>query len=79
MARIHYKVVQHDGGWAYTAGGVFSEPFATHDQALAAARRVVREQRTPDDTHDIEYQDADGVWRTETARGDDRPEVDVTG
>ena len=47
--------------------------------SLAAARRVVREQRTPDDTHDIEYQDADGVWRTETARGDDRPEVDVTG
>jgi glycine/D-amino acid oxidase-like deaminating enzyme len=79
MARIHYKVVQHDGGWAYTSDGVFSEPYATHDQALAAARRVVAEQRQPDNTHDIEYQGADGVWHTESARGDDRPEVDVTG
>ena len=39
MARIHYKVVQHDGGWAYTADGVFSEPFATHDQALVDRMR----------------------------------------
>jgi hypothetical protein len=79
MARIHYKIVQHDGGWAYTLDHVFSEPFATHAQAMAAVRRVIAEQSSPDNTHDIEYQDADGVWRTESARGDDRPEVDVTG
>ena len=31
MSKIHYKIVQHDGGWAYKLGDVFSEPFATHD------------------------------------------------
>src|ERR1700712_3963348 len=67
MVRIHYKIVQHDGGWAYKLDDVFSEPFATHDQALAAARRVAVEQSVPDDTHEIQYQDADGVWHTEIA------------
>ncbi len=79
MAHIHYKIVQHDGGWAYTLDGVFSEPYATHNDALAAARRVIAEQRVPDDTHEIQYQDANGAWHTEVARGDDRPEADVTG
>jgi hypothetical protein len=79
MVRIHYKIVQHDGGWAYKLDDVFSEPFATHDQALVAARRVAVEQSIPDDTHEIQYQDADGVWHTEIARSDDRPEADVTG
>jgi len=27
MAKIHYRVVEHDGGWAYTLDGVFSEAF----------------------------------------------------
>jgi hypothetical protein len=79
MAKIHYKIVQHDGGWAYKLNDVFSEPFATHDAAFAAAKRVVTEQHIPGDTTHIEYQDADGVWRTELAEGDDRPEGDVSG
>ncbi len=36
MSHVIYKVVQHDGGWAYTVDGVFSEPFPTHAAALAA-------------------------------------------
>ena len=40
MAHVTYKIVQHDGGWAYKAGDVFSEPFPTHEEALAAARRA---------------------------------------
>src|SRR5262245_54791403 len=47
MSHITYRVVQHDNGWAYTADGVFSEPFPTHAAALAAARRVAAEQRVP--------------------------------
>jgi hypothetical protein len=31
----------------------------------------------PGSTEVIEYEDADGKWHTETARGSDRPETDV--
>src|ERR1700716_876044 len=47
MSHVTYKVVEHDGGWAYTVSGVFSEPFPTHAMALAAARRAAAEQRVP--------------------------------
>jgi len=77
MAHFHYKVVRHDGGWAYTLDGVFSEPFRSHDAALAAARRVVREQHTPGESTTIEYQGQDGRWRQERAEAGDRPDVDV--
>jgi hypothetical protein len=77
MLKIHYKVVQHDGGWAYTLNGVFSEPYADKAAALAAARRVAAEQRIPGDTTQIEFQDDAGVWHTEMSEGGDRPEADV--
>jgi len=77
MIRIHYRIVQHDGGWAYKLGDVFSEPFRTHDAAVAAARRVAAEQHVPGETAYIEYQDASGKWHTETSEGTDRPDVDV--
>ena len=77
MSHITYKVVRHDEGWAYTADGVFSEPFPTHAEALAAARRAAAEQRVPGRTETIEYEDEKGRWHTETARGRDRPETDV--
>jgi hypothetical protein len=77
MSHVTYKIVQHDGGWAYTVNGVFSEAFASHAAALAAARRAAAEQRTPGRTEVIEYETADGAWRTETAEGSDRPETDV--
>ncbi len=47
MSHVTYKIVEHDGGWAYTVSGVFSEAFATHAAALAAARRAAAEQRVP--------------------------------
>ncbi len=77
MAKIHYRVVQHDGGWAYTLDGVFSEPFATKAAALNAARRVAREQHIPGDLTQIEYEDAAGVWHTELSEPDDRPDAYV--
>jgi len=66
MSHITYKVVQHDGGWAYTVNGVFSEPFASHAAALAAAKRAAAEQRVPGRTEAIEYE-------TPTANGTPRP------
>jgi hypothetical protein len=77
MSHVTYKIVRHDEGWAYTVGGVFSEPFPTHAAALAAARRAATEQRIPGQTETIEYETADGKWHKETASGRDRPETDV--
>ena len=77
MSHVTYKIVQHDGGWAYTVDGVFSEPFPNHAIALAAARRAAAEQRVPGRTEAIEYETSDGKWHTETAAGGDRPDTDV--
>ena len=75
--RIEYHIVEHDGGWAYKFGDVFSEAFRTHDQALHAARRAAAEQAVPGQTEVIEYEDRDGRWHVETSPGSDRPEVAV--
>ena len=77
MSHVTYKVVQHDGGWAYTSDGVYSETYPSHAQALAAARLVAQEQRAPGRTEVIEYEDENGKWHTETASGSDRPETEV--
>ncbi len=78
MPKLHYRVVEHDGGWAYRLDNVFSEPFPDRAAALAAARRVAAEQRVPGETAQIEYQDQAGNWHAELSEGDDRPEADVT-
>jgi hypothetical protein len=77
MVHVHYRVVQHDGGWAYTLDGAFSEPYRTKAHALRAAHRAAAEQHVPGDTLTIQYQDAAGEWHTELSRGGDRPEADV--
>jgi hypothetical protein len=77
MGKIHYKVVQHDGGWAYNLDAVFSEPFASKGLATRAAQRVAAEQHVPGDTTIIEYEDDAGHWRQEISQGDDRPDADV--
>ena len=79
MAHVVYRIVEHDGGWAYKAGETFSETFSPHDAAKAAAVRAAREQRVPDQTAAIEYETADGRWITESADGHDRPETEVEG
>jgi hypothetical protein len=77
MTKVVYQIVEHDGGWAYKVGDVFSETFATHAAALAAAKLAAAEQRTPGETEVIQYEDENGNWREETARSDDRPETDI--
>jgi hypothetical protein len=77
MSEERYRIIEHDGGWAYTAMGVYSETFRTHGEALAAARRAAAEQVVPDQMRMIEYQDEAGAWRVEVARGDDRPVTEV--
>ena len=77
MAQVTYHVVEHDGGWAYKVGDVFSETFRTRDDAHAAAATAAAEQQRAGEDEPIEYQDADGKWKVEAAKGEDRPSVDV--
>ena len=77
MSLIHYRVVEHDGGWAYTLKNVFSEPFRSRKEALKAAHLAAREQRVPGETTQIEYQDESGIWHSELSEGADRPQADV--
>ena len=77
MTHVTYNIVEHDGGWAYKLGDVFSETFRTRDAAVRAAHRVAAEQQISGQTQAIQYEDEDGNWHQELARGDDRPEVDV--
>ena len=79
MTEVHYHIVEHDGGWAYKVGDVFSETFPGHDDAKDAAERAAAEQQRAGESEAIEYQDADGEWKVEDARGDDRPSADVEG
>jgi len=77
MSKIVYQIVEHDGGWAYKVGGVFSEPFSSHEAALAAAQRAAGEQKVPGATETIEYEDDKGIWHLEVDPGDDRPVTEV--
>jgi hypothetical protein len=77
MSVITYRIVEHDGGWAYKLDGVFSEPFPTRQAAIETAKMVAAEQRVPGKTEAIEYEDSEGQWHEELARGDDRPLTDV--
>lgn len=80
--RVEYTIIEHDGGWAYKAGGVISETFSSHAAARAAVERVAREQRVPGEAVEISYQDAKGATHVEHVEGGDRPStsvVDSTG
>ncbi|MDX2276071.1 MAG: DUF2188 domain-containing protein [Hyphomonadaceae bacterium] len=77
MTKIVYDVIKHDGGWAFKLGDTISETFRTHEDALAAARRVAREQQVAGETAAISWEDERGRWHEELSRGDDRPEVEI--
>ncbi|MGF7007141.1 hypothetical protein J2Y52_002635 [Aminobacter sp. BE110] len=78
MAKLLYEIVQHDGGWAYKVGETYSETFPSHEDALRAAETAAAEQRVAGSTDGIQYEDADGRWHDEVARGDDRPDTEVS-
>lgn len=78
MSKVTYEIVEHDGGWAYRLGAVYSETFSTHEEALNAANRAAAEQRMGGKTEGISYQDAEGDWHEEVADGGDRPETEVS-
>jgi hypothetical protein len=79
MSKVTYRVVKHDGGWAYEVNGTYSERFSTHDAARKAAKLAASEQAEPGESIAISYEDESGHWHSEVARGDDRPKTSVEG
>jgi hypothetical protein len=79
MTKMIYKVLKHDGGWAYGANGTFSEPFPTREAARKAAKLAANEQTTLGDTTAISYEGDKGRWHDELADGHDRPKTKVEG
>ncbi|GGA80675.1 hypothetical protein GCM10011385_38670 [Nitratireductor aestuarii] len=74
---IVYEIVEHDGGWAYKVGDVFSETHPTRREAVIAAQNAAEAHEMSGEDSFIEYQDERGRWHEEIESGDDRPEVDV--
>ena len=79
MTKVIYEIFEHDGGWAHKAGGVYSETFRSHDQARSAAESAAQRQRLGGATTGITYEDRQGQWHSEVAKGDDRPDTQVEG
>ena len=77
MSHVTYDVVEHDGGFAYKVGDVFSETFPSHQAAHDAAAAAARRQQVGGNDEAIQYQDAKGAWHEEQASGGDRPQTDV--
>jgi len=74
---VRYQIVEHDGGYAYKVGDVYSETYPTHDAALEAAQQAAERQKSAGSSESIQYQDREGDWHEEVARGDDRPDTEV--
>jgi len=73
MNDVRYKIVEHDGGWAYRVDGTYSETFPSYDSAFGAARRAACKQLRPGETTGIVWEDETGNWHAELSRASDRP------
>lgn len=74
---VTYHVAEHDGGFGYRLGDVWSETFPDHDAALAAAKSAAARQQLGGEDAEISYQLSDGRWQKERADGGDRPATEV--
>ncbi len=77
MAKVVYKIVKHEDGWAYKARGTFSETFPSHEPRSLRRGPRPASRSVPGETVGIEYETADGVWHEELDPGSDRPETEV--
>ena len=74
---VTYHVDEHDGGFGYRLGDVWSETFPDHESALGAAKSAAARQQLGGEDTEITFQLADGRWQTERVDGGDRPETEV--
>ncbi|MCX4198203.1 hypothetical protein OMR07_24045, partial [Methylobacterium organophilum] len=47
MSEVTYRIVEHDGGFAYKVGDVFSETFPSREEALQAAQAAASAASRP--------------------------------
>lgn len=74
---VTYHVAEHDGGFGYRLGDVWSETFRDHQSALVAAKSAAARQQLGGEDAEISYQLSDGRWQTEVVNGGDRPATEV--
>lgn len=74
---VIYHVDEHDGGFGYRLGDVWSETYPNHEAALAAAKSAAARQQLGGEDAEITFQLGDGRWQTERVDGGDRPETEV--
>lgn len=74
---VTYHVAEHDGGFGYRLGDVWSETFPDHESALAAAKSAAARQQLGGEDAEISFQLSDGRWQTERADGGVRPATEV--
>ena len=77
MTKLTYRVGAHDGGYGYRLGDIWSETFASHDDALSAAKSAAERQHLEGRDAEISVQLPDGRWQNEHADGGDRPDTEV--
>ena len=70
MAKVTYRIVKHEDGWAYKVGEVFSETFRSHHTVtdLYGAYEI---RDLPPGSYTLR------VWHEELDPGSDRPETTV--
>ena len=58
MAKAHYEIVEHDGGWAYRMQGSFSETFPPKPRRRPQRTAPQPSRKSRAKLEDIEFEDA---------------------
>lgn len=77
MTEVIYEIGEHDGGWAYKVGNVYSDPIAPAKAFMQPRPKSLWNSACPGETEAIQFEDAKGQWHTETAQGGDRPRPEI--
>lgn len=75
MARIHYYVVHHDGGWAVRKDHEIVGTYAVQSEAEAAAFDMARADHQNGQDAEVNVQDKHGRWGEERTYGHDPRDV----
>jgi hypothetical protein len=51
MTEAPYEIIEHDGGWAYTIGGVISQRYPTREAAMINAEQAAGDQQARQRAH----------------------------
>ena len=66
MSKITYRVVKHNGGWAYETDGTCSQQFRTRDAARQAARLAAAGHASAYATTPRTSESEEGQWHDDS-------------